>query len=78
MNHFTTAGFAVALDQPFAGAMVPLSCYRKDSRVAALMIEVRRDLYMDAATGARAPRFQAFRLCLRTILETLLRDWERG
>ena len=35
----------VALDSPFAGAYVPLSRYGTDRRVAAIMIEVRRDGY---------------------------------
>jgi N-formylglutamate deformylase len=39
--------FDTDIDSPFSGCYVPLVHYRKDERVSALMIEVRRDLYMD-------------------------------
>ncbi len=48
---FEQAGFTVGINTPFAGALVPLKYYRKDTRVASVMIEIRRDLYMDEATG---------------------------
>ncbi|MFD3475321.1 N-formylglutamate amidohydrolase [Streptomyces sp. NPDC058695] len=37
----------IALDTPFAGTYVPLRHYGKDPRVSALMIELRRDVYLD-------------------------------
>ncbi|MFI9778338.1 N-formylglutamate amidohydrolase [Streptomyces sp. NPDC051956] len=37
----------IALDTPFAGTYVPLRHYGKDPRVSALMIELRRDIYLD-------------------------------
>ncbi|OKK03643.1 N-formylglutamate amidohydrolase [Streptomyces sp. CB03234] len=41
------AGFGgTGLDSPFAGTYVPLRYYGKEPRVAALMVEIRRDLYM--------------------------------
>jgi N-formylglutamate deformylase len=49
----------VALDSPFAGVYVPLSRYRTDRRVAAIMIEIRRDGYA-AGLGAVASRLAAF------------------
>jgi len=45
------AGFDVGINTPFAGALVPLKHYRQDRRVTALMIELRRDLYMNEASG---------------------------
>ena len=45
------AGFEVAIDTPFAGALVPLKHYGQERRVTALMIELRRDLYMNEASG---------------------------
>ncbi|MFE1551652.1 N-formylglutamate amidohydrolase [Streptomyces sp. NPDC058718] len=49
----------LATDTPFAGTYVPLPYYGKDPRVSALMIEIRRDVYMSepggtAGTGVRA------------------------
>ena len=48
---FEKAGFEVVINTPFAGAITPIKFYEKDSRVSSLMIEVRRDLYMDETTG---------------------------
>jgi hypothetical protein len=50
-------GNSVAIDAPFSGALVPLSCYRKDDRVSSLMIEINRRLYIDEQSGRRNPEF---------------------
>lgn len=50
------AGFGgTGIDSPFAGTYVPLGYYGKDPRVSALVIEVRRDLYMDEPGGPAEP-----------------------
>lgn len=41
------AHFEVAVNTPFAGTYVPLDFYCSDRRVSSLMIEIRRDTYMD-------------------------------
>ena len=46
------AGFDVAFNAPFSGALTPLKHYRKAPRVASLMLEVRRDLYEDESSAA--------------------------
>jgi N-formylglutamate amidohydrolase len=43
----------VAVDTPFAGSYVPLRHYRRDARVASLMLEIRRDV-IEAAEPAVA------------------------
>ena len=43
-------GFEVARDTPFSGTFVP-SALLGDTRVAAVMLELRRDTYMDEGTG---------------------------
>jgi N-formylglutamate amidohydrolase len=48
-------GFRVAVDRPFAGALVPLRWYGADARVSAVMLEVRRGTYMDESTGDPLP-----------------------
>ncbi|QNP74144.1 N-formylglutamate amidohydrolase [Streptomyces roseirectus] len=49
------AGFEVGLDSPFSGTYVPLEFYGSDARVTALMIEVRRDVYMTEPGGPAGP-----------------------
>jgi len=50
-------GYSVAADAPFAGALVPLSSYRKDRRVLSVMIEVNRRLYMNEHSGVKVAGF---------------------
>jgi N-formylglutamate amidohydrolase len=47
----------IAFDRPFAGALVPLQYLGNDRRVQALMVELRRDLYMDEGSGGRLAGF---------------------
>ena len=65
------AGWSVAVDRPFSGALVPRAHYRNDSRVTAVMVEVNRRLYMDEATGHHLPQFTAVANRLRSVLTTL-------
>ena len=50
-------GYSVTVDAPFAGALVPLSSYRKDHRILSVMIEVNRRLYMDESSGLKKGNF---------------------
>jgi N-formylglutamate amidohydrolase len=54
---FAAEGMRVLRDSPFAGTFVPSGSYGTDARVHSVMIEVRRGLYMDEATGERRPGF---------------------
>lgn len=51
LSCFELEGFEVDINTPFAGAIVPAKHFRKVERVQAVMIEVRRDLYLDESTG---------------------------
>lgn len=55
---FENAGFNVALNRPFAGAIVPMAFYKKEPRVISVMVEVNRGLYLDEATGAPLEQFE--------------------
>jgi N-formylglutamate deformylase len=50
-------GYSVAVDAPFAGALVPLASCRKDRRISSVMIEVNRRLYMDEHSGLKKQDF---------------------
>lgn len=65
-------GFSVAVNRPFAGSMVPLDYYEKDSRVQSIMIEINRRLYMDERTGKKNQGFEKTLTRIRSALENLL------
>lgn len=50
VDAFDRGGWRVAVNHPFAGALVPLSRYRTDPRVEAVMVELNRNLYLDPVT----------------------------
>ena len=60
-NAFRRLGFEVDLDTPFSGSIVPMKFYQKNERVKSIMIEIRRDLYMDETTGERNLSFNETR-----------------
>jgi len=57
-NYFKSHGLEVGLNQPFCGTIVPQEFYEsKDCRVQSVMIEVRRDLYINEATAEKNSQF---------------------
>ena len=55
---FRGAGWRVSLNEPFAGALVPGSRYRRDARVGAVMVEVNRQLYLRELDATPSADFQ--------------------
>jgi N-formylglutamate deformylase len=68
---FEKAGYTVAVDTPFGGALVPGNFYRKNKNVMSVMIETRRDLYMDETTGEKTTRFDTVRRDITQAIERL-------
>jgi N-formylglutamate amidohydrolase len=58
-------GFSADVNRPLSGSIVPRKYWNADARVRSFMIDVRRDLYMDEATGLKRPSFSvmAGRVC---------------
>jgi len=63
---FSAAGYETALNEPFPGALVPAKHHRMDRRVQAVMIEVRRSVYLDEHTGAKVPGFESVAAAIRS------------
>jgi len=65
-------GFWVLLNEPFAGTLVPMAYYGRDSRVSSIMIEVRRELYANETTGQLRPAFAPVQARLAQAIKTVL------
>jgi N-formylglutamate amidohydrolase len=70
---FRAQGFVVGVDIPFSGAIVPNRFFDTEPRVQSLMIEVRRDLYMDESTSARHDGFARIQTVLTEFRTELAR-----
>ena len=58
LKYFKSHGLTVGLDKPFSGTIVPLKIlHSKDTRVQSVMIEVRRDLYINEETAKKNSQF---------------------
>jgi len=64
------AGYSVAIDVPFAGALVPLSSYRQDHRIQSVMIEVNRRVYMNEHSGRANQQFERVRAAIGQLITT--------
>ncbi len=69
---FKRAGFTVERNLPHAGAFVPAAHYKRNRSTHSLMIELRRDTYLNESTGAKSPDFQTTRARLQRIVTALL------
>lgn len=65
---FRDHGLSVAINTPFAGALVPLEYYRTMPGVHSLMIECNRSLYMDERTGQKHEVFERLKKVLDDVL----------
>lgn len=63
-------GYAVAVDRPFSGSLVPLEHYRRDGRVSSVMIEINRRLYMDP-DGSKSAAFPEIKRVIRELVDEI-------
>jgi len=72
------SGYSVGIDWPYSGALVPVDFYKKDHRVASIMIEVNRRLYMDELTGAKNIGFDVIKGVIQTLLAVIDEFWREN
>ena len=65
---FEKDGYSVDFNYPFSGSIVPEKYYEKDNRVASIMIEINRALYMDEMSGEKLPGYQELKENLHNII----------
>ena len=73
IDAFKAQGFEVGLNSPFAGTLVPLDYYQRDARVQSVMLELRRDMYVEESdtTVMKAAEFEQVAIRLRAGLVAL-------
>ena len=71
MQFFDNRGYSTAFDNPYSGALTPLSMYKNELRLSAIMIELNRNLYMDTETGIKTAGFGRLRTCLGDYLASI-------
>ena len=71
-SYWEHQGFSIDINMPYAGTLVPLKYYIKDSRVSSMMVEIRRNLYMDEETGLKNKNFENVQFCCRNLISQIL------
>ncbi|MFE3797574.1 N-formylglutamate amidohydrolase [Nocardia tengchongensis] len=61
----------VGVNSPFAGTYVPLRFHCTDSRVSAMMVEIRRDLYMREPGGPPGPGMDRLAVALASLITAI-------
>lgn len=69
------AGFAVEVDRPYAGTMVPAAHHGRDPRVASVMVEVNRRLYLAEGTVRMAADAEDVGATVRRVVLAAVADW---
>lgn len=68
---FEAKNYQVALNEPFPGCLIPIKFYKKDKAVQGIMIELRRDLYMNESTGEKTEEYTKLKDELGDLRDTL-------
>ena len=63
-------GYTVGLNRPYVGTLVPMEFLRKDRRVASIMVEINRGLYMDEMAGVKSSAFDSVKEQMQSILSS--------
>jgi N-formylglutamate deformylase len=61
-------GYSVKINKPYQGTLVPMKFYGKEHRVASIMIEINRSLYMDEKNGEKKDSFESIKEHIQTLL----------
>jgi N-formylglutamate deformylase len=61
-------GYSVRINQPYEGTWVPMAFHRKDRRVASIMVEINRSLYMGEFARAKNSAFDFIKKQIQSLL----------
>ena len=72
---FRDFDFSVDINTPFSGSIVPNSYYNLEKRVISIMIEVRRDLYIDENIFVKNENYNKIKNILNKIIKSVELDY---
>lgn len=70
-DFFNQSGYTVAINRPYKGTIVPSAYWHSNKKVASLMIEVNRKLYMDETTGRKKEGFDSITEIVGRLIQCL-------
>ena len=77
VRFFEARGYSLGVDWPYEGTIVPLAWYGKDKRVASIMLEVNRKLYLEEGTSVKSEGYGEISRVVREFLEMIRLDASR-
>ena len=75
---FLDFDLSVDINTPFSGSLVPNSHYNLDKRVISIMIEVRRDLYIDENSFMKNENYNKIKKILFNIIKSVELDYSNN
>ena len=72
VKEFRKFNFTVSINEPFSGSIVPMAFFNKNKKVQSVMIEIRRDLYMNEKKGKKSRNFYKIKSIIGTILKKMM------
>lgn len=73
-DYFSRRDIRTAQNRPYAGTFVPNEFYGKNKRLASIMIEINRALYMDETTGEKKQFFNRTKTLVDGVFN-VFKDW---
>ncbi|WP_299826020.1 N-formylglutamate amidohydrolase [uncultured Pontibacter sp.] len=76
LEFFSSSGYSILDNDPYAGAITPLKYYQEDKRVKSIMLEINRKLYMqqtDAEMPLKSENFDSVQTLIYAFIDGLLR-----
>ena len=71
VSFLESSNYSVLVDVPYRGTLVPLEFYQREPRVVSIMVEARRDLYMNETSGAKNDGFDETKNVISELLQLL-------
>jgi N-formylglutamate deformylase len=69
VNFFKQYDLSVEVNMPYSGSIVPMAYYQQDNRVASIMVEINRSLYLVNGTNVKGEGYEKIKSVIQTYLD---------